>query len=104
MKGGKKLNEGLDDYLKNLLSFEIGDKAEIYEIEDVDILCEKDDSGRINVKVEFSAIDSFGDLVAGIEFEDDEEFEPDEKEVRNVNFGDVEDKSDLYDIDFNEFT
>ena len=97
------LNGGLDDYLKNLLAFEIGDKAETYEIEDKKISCDEDDSGRIKVKIEFSAIDSFGDLVAGIEFEDDDDFEPDEKEVRNVNFGDVEDKSDLYDIDFNEF-
>jgi S-adenosylmethionine hydrolase len=91
----------LDDYLKGILEYEMGEKAMTYEIIEKEMTSEEVEEGRVKFKIEFTAIDSFGDAVAGIEFEDEEEFEVDEEEVADVNFGEVSDdgEAELLNVD-----
>ena len=84
----------LDDYLKGILEYEMGEKAMTYEIIEKEMTSEEVEEGRVKFKIEFTAIDSFGDAVAGIEFEDEEE-------VADVNFGEMSDdgEAELLNVD-----
>lgn len=96
----------INDCLRNIMQQVIGEEAATYEIIEREITDDEIEDGKMKVKIEFTAIDSFGDLVAGVEFEDDVEFESDEK-IRGVDFSNDRKSSgeaDFPDLDYDDIT